>query len=44
VDPTAQWVVDPDTFRSKARNTPFGGWKLKGQVVNTLVGGRVVYP
>jgi len=44
VDPAAQWVVNPDTFRSKGRNTPFGGWKLKGQVVSTLVGGRAVYP
>jgi dihydroorotase len=44
VDPDAQWVVDPERFRSKGRNTPFSGWKLKGQVVSTLVGGRVVYP
>ena len=44
VDPEAQWTVDPERFRSKGRNTPFGGWKLKGQVVTTLVGGRVVHP
>jgi len=44
VDPDAQWVVDPDQFRSKGRNTPFGGWKLKGRVVKTLVSGRAVYP
>jgi dihydroorotase len=44
VDPDAQWVVDPEQFRSKGRNTPFSGWKLKGQVVSTLVGGRIVYP
>ena len=44
VDPEAQWVVDPGQFKSKGRNTPFAGWKLKGQVVSTLVGGRVVYP
>jgi dihydroorotase len=44
VDPDAQWVVDPERFRSKGRNTPFSGWKLKGQVASTLVGGRVVYP
>ena len=44
VDPEAQWVVDPERFRSKGRNTPFAGWKLKGQVATTLVGGRVVYP
>ncbi len=44
VDPEAQWVVNPETFKSKGRNTPFAGWKLKGQVVSTLVGGRVVHP
>ena len=44
VDPEAQWVVDPGQFKSKGRNTPFAGWKLKGRVVSTLVGGRVVYP
>jgi dihydroorotase len=44
VAPETQWVVDPDRFKSKGRNTPFAGWKLKGQVVSTLVGGRVVHP
>jgi len=44
VDPEAQWVVEPERFRSKGRNTPFAGWKLKGRVVTTIVGGRVVYP
>ena len=44
VDPEAQWVVEPERFRSKGRNTPFSGWKLKGRVVTTVVGGRMVYP
>ena len=44
VDPEAQWVVEPEQFRSKGRNTPFAGWKLKGRVASTLVKGRVVYP
>jgi dihydroorotase len=43
VDPEAHWVVDPGQFKSKGRNTPFAGWKLKGRVVSTLVGGRVVH-
>ncbi len=37
-------VVDKAAFESKSRNTPFHGWKLKGQAVMTIVGGRVVYP
>ena len=43
VDQQAQWVVDPARFRSKSRNTPFVGWKVKGRVLTTIVGGRVVF-
>ena len=43
VDQYAQWEVDPGKFRSKSRNTPFAGWKVKGLVKATIVGGRVVY-
>jgi len=42
-DPAKQWVVDPSRFRSKGRNTPYGGHELQGQAILTLVGGRVVY-
>jgi dihydroorotase len=41
IDPDAEWTVDPTQFRSKGRNTPFGGWKLKGRAVRTIVGGKV---
>jgi dihydroorotase-like cyclic amidohydrolase len=27
----------------KSRNTPFGGWRLRGKVVATFVAGREVY-
>lgn len=30
-------------YASKASNTPFTGWQLKGRVVKTIAGGRVVY-
>ena len=43
VDQQAEWEVDPSKFRSKSRNTPFAGWKVKGRVQMTLVGGRVVF-
>ncbi len=42
-DPQEEWVVDPAKFRSKSHNTPFGGWKVKGRVKQTLVGGRIVF-
>jgi dihydroorotase len=43
VDPQEQWQVDPSKFKSKSRNTPFAGWKVKGRVRTTIVGGRVVF-
>lgn len=42
-DPDAAWVVEPDNFRSKARNTPFGGMKLQGKVRYTICGGKLQY-
>lgn len=43
VDLTREWVVDARTFASKSRNTPFDGWKLRGEVLATIVGGKVVW-
>ncbi len=43
IDPEALWQVDPTRFRSKSRNTPFTGFRLRGEVVTTIVGGRQVY-
>ncbi|MBI3811914.1 MAG: dihydroorotase, partial [Nitrospirae bacterium] len=43
IDPEATWTVDPKKLRSKSKNTPFGGWKMKGLVSMTIVDGRVVY-
>ena len=42
-DPTREWEVDAGAFVSKSRNTPFHGWRLKGQAVATLVAGKVVW-
>ncbi len=42
-DPAVEWSVDPASFRSKGRNTPFAGWKVRGRVVKTIFEGKVVY-
>lgn len=39
-DPASEWTVDPQSFKSKSRNTPFAGWDLRGRVVETLIAGR----
>lgn len=41
--PDTEIEVAADRFRSKARNTPFDGWRLRGAVAASVVGGRVVY-
>jgi dihydroorotase len=43
VDPNLDWAVEPDRFRSKSRNTPFMGMRLKGRAILTMVGGEIVY-
>ena len=43
IAPDVTVEVAADRFRSKARNTPFDGWQLRGAVVATIVDGRVVY-
>jgi len=39
IDIHAEWTVDASQFKSKSRNTPFNGWKLKGRAVQTIIGG-----
>jgi dihydroorotase len=42
-DPSVEWTVDPDTFLSKGRNSPYRGKRLTGRSTCTVVGGRVVF-
>ncbi|HYF49380.1 MAG TPA: dihydroorotase [Planctomycetota bacterium] len=41
IDLDLEWTLDVNTFKSKARNCPFHGWKLKGAPLYTIVGGMV---
>jgi dihydroorotase len=41
--PDLSVTVDASRFRSRSRNTPFDGWRLRGGVAGTIVGGRTVY-
>lgn len=43
VDPLASYQVDREAFASKGRNTPFHGRPVRGRVMYTLVGGKIVY-
>ena len=43
VDVDSSYLIDPETFYSKGRNTPFAGKKVYGTVYYTIVDGEVVY-
>lgn len=43
IDPHAEWTVDASSFHSKSKNSPFIGWRMKGRVAATFMGGREVY-
>ena len=42
-EPTRDWAVEPEALASKGKNTPLIGKSLRGRVVATLYGGRVVH-
>jgi dihydroorotase len=42
-DPDTTWIVDPEKFVSKGKNTPFGGTELTGRATMTIVGGEIVW-
>lgn len=43
LDLDTPYTIDPATFRSKGRSTPFAGRRVCGRAVMTVVGGRCVY-
>ena len=38
-----EYVIDPQTFLSQGRATPFAGWKVQGKCEMTVVGGKAVW-
>ncbi|NQT89829.1 MAG: amidohydrolase family protein, partial [Candidatus Omnitrophica bacterium] len=43
IDPEAEWVYEKAGILSKSKNSPFIGKTLKGKVLYTICGGKVVY-
>ena len=43
IDANLDWRVNTSEFESLSRNTPFGGWKLRGRAVRTIVNGETVW-
>lgn len=43
IDVDEPYTIDPSTFVSKGKNTPFAGMEVYGQIMYTLVNGKVIY-
>src|SRR5258708_2400059 len=41
IDPNVEWTIDPSQFRSRSRNCPFAGWKVRGRARAVLVAGVI---
>ena len=39
LDPTLEWTVDISSFRSKSKNSPFHGYRLKGKAIGVVNNG-----
>jgi dihydroorotase len=42
IDPEADWRVEASSFKSRGKNTPFQGRRLRGRVIMTVCRGQVV--
>ena len=43
LDPQTDWTVEAHSFASKGVNSPFLGWRLKGQVTDVFLSGKPVF-
>ena len=43
INPNVEWTIDVSEFRSKSRNTPFDGRRVKGRAEKVLISGELRY-
>ena len=43
VDLDAEYEINPDEFYSMGRATPFEGYKVKGKIMHTYIGGKEIF-
>ncbi|MBS0207351.1 MAG: dihydroorotase [Planctomycetes bacterium] len=43
IDPGYEWTVEREQMRSKSKNSPFQGWRVRGRADVTIVDGQVKY-
>lgn len=43
INPDSRYKINPDTFLSMGRATPFAGWDVQGEIVMTVCGGKTAW-
>ncbi len=43
IDLEHEWVIEPEQFASKSKNSPFEDYKTKGRATRTIIAGQEVY-
>lgn len=42
-DEKTKYSIDPSKFKSRSKNSPYKGWKVRGKILRTIVNGKTVF-
>jgi dihydroorotase len=42
-DHKEEYSINPSKFKSRSKNSPYEGWKVRGKILRTLVNGKTVF-
>jgi dihydroorotase len=42
-DEKMEYTINPSQFKSRSKNSPYNGWKVRGKVLRTMVNGKTVF-
>jgi dihydroorotase len=42
-DEKMEYTINPSQFKSRSKNSPYKGWKVKGKVLRTMVNGKTIF-
>ncbi len=43
LDIESPYIINPEDFKSLSRNTPFGGWNVKGRAAMVIADGKIIW-